>query len=158
MSIPDVGVEVDFCDDWSTEYKTNQALIAVPYMGASFECCSGRSLNRLKSKILPTQTLSQLETAGALQRRAGRPIVSNAKILGLWLGHQFRASKIGQEKEAKYYSRMFLLRASGFVAKTIVLNVFLRSPRSYIGRHSSIPIAVRRRIQEADLGFLCRVP
>ncbi len=158
-SIPDIGIVIGFCDDWSAECRTASSLKAVQAAGEEFELCSGQSLNRIKTKILPTRRLTQLEVSDALQRWPGCPIVARAKVLGLWHGYDYKANEIGQEVEAKYYKRISLLRPlpSSFAAKIVMLNVFMRSLWSYLGRHLMIPLTLRKRIEDCDSRFLSGV-
>ncbi len=55
---------------------------------------------------------------------------------------------------------MSLLRPlpASFAAKIILLNVFLRSLWSRVGRHVLIPQALRKRIEDNDLKYLSKVP
>ena len=155
-----VGIVVGFCDDWNVECLCAASLVAVQLAGEEFELCSGQQFNRSKSKILPTRALSMQEVAEATQRWPGCPVVSRAKVLGLWYGYDYRPAEIGQEQEAKYYSRMNLLRAipSSFAARIILLNVFLRSLWSYVNRHLLIPVPQRKRIEGHDSNFLSKIP
>ncbi len=160
QSIDGVGLVIAFCDDWNAECLTADAPHAVQEAGGEFEMCSGQSFNRVKSKILPTRPLTSVETAIVLGKLPACPIVSRAKILGLWLGYDYRPAEVGQEVEARYYTRMALLRMlpTSFVTRIVLLNVFLRSLWSYVNRHVSIPIPIGKRVEGADMKFLSKVP
>ena len=155
-----VGTVIGFCDDWNVECLSAAGLHTVQEAGEEFEQCSGQQFNRIKSKVLPTRRLLPGEADVAQQRWPGCPVVSRAKVLGLWYGHGCQANEIGQEIEAKYYARMGLLRAlpCSFAAKVILLDVFLRSLWSYVNRHMLIPTPVRRRVEASDSSFLVKVP
>lgn len=159
-SIHDVCIVVGFCDDWSVECGSVTALYAVQEAGDEFELCSGQMFNRLKSQILPTRALTVAEQTPLLSKWPGCPIKSRAKVLGLWVGYDYKAAELGKEIEAKYCSRQSLLRSlpSSFASKIVLLNVFLRSMWSYVNRHVLLPVSLRRRIEAAVSKYLSRVP
>ena len=158
--IPDVGIVAGFCDDWTVECLTCVALHAVQAAGEEFEQASGQLFNRSKSKVLPTAGLDQHTAQTILIRWHSCPIVSVAKILGLWIGYAYSPRDLGQETERKYCSRMNALSGvpSTWAGKIVMLNVFLRSLWSYVNRHVLIPTEVRLRVERRDLDFLTKVP
>ena len=157
--IAGVGSVIGFCDDWNVECATVQAVSEVQAAGEEFEQASGQRFNRMKSKILPTRVLQACEAAAVRGRWRDCPIVTVAKVLGLWIGHGFDASQLGVEIEAKYYERMRLLRmlTASWAARIVMLNVFLRSLWSYMNRHQWLPHTLRARVERRDLDFVTRI-
>eukprot|EP00973_Karenia_brevis_P047966 6656432-Karenia_brevis.AAC.1 len=59
--IRNVEIVVGFCDDWTVECSTADAILNVQCLGEEFERASGQRFNRDKTKLLPTRPLQNTE-------------------------------------------------------------------------------------------------
>ena len=157
--IDGVGIVVGFCDDWSAECSTTQCLQEVQRAGDEFELCSGQQFNRCKSKVLPTKGLQDADIAAVRTHWPDCPVVSRAKVLGLWYGYDITAAEVGDEVETKYGERLRILSSlpASMGCRIMLLNIFQRSMWSYLGRHMMIAQPVRQRIERQDLSHVCPV-
>jgi hypothetical protein len=155
-----VDMVAGFCGDWSFECEDIAAMVHVQQIVMRFELASGQKTNQCKSKVLTT---TQINDDTLRQVRGHWPdclVVSQAKILGLFMGYGLTAEDYFNEVETRYISRLNKLRTipMSMPMWILVLNIFVRSLLSYIGRFVILPTAKLSRFEMYDRAFISRVP
>lgn len=137
-----VSQVVAFCDDWSIECEEVVAVSGVQQIITRFEKASGQRMNRLRSEILPTQQADEDTLQSLREDWPECMVVCQAKVLGLLLGYNLSADDYYNEVEARYVERISELRLIPMTVpmRVLVLNIFVRSLLSYVGRFVLMPL------------------
>ena len=136
-----VDLVIAFCDDWSLECEDTATVQRVQRIIRRFERSSGQKVNTNKSKILPTLPVDERTVDQLQEYWPDCPVNSNAKILGLYLGYSLTAEDYYNEVESRYISRQNKLKLipMSMPMRILVLNTFVRSLLSYVGRFVLLP-------------------